>query len=279
MSERFVASVNVNKSKNTRLPIAEEFSNFRFGRDALAHVSRYLWVIDNLIDLSKELGRPVKILDVGCGDCYIPRTFAASYAVKKTDVIELYVGLDIDDKRVERTRATFPQSVPHRIDLGDFTVDALQKYEDKSFDVLVNLEVLEHIQPELVAPALRQFRRISHRGWISTPNGTGGTGKIPEDNIKEWDCQELTNLMAECGFHVQRRVGIFSNLMHVKKIAKTDPKIQELFEFLEPRMDSHFLSLTMARIIGGNAQNILYVCGFDRETGWIEGQTSAPVSE
>jgi len=278
VSERFSAAVNVNKSKNTRLPIADEFSNFRFGRDALAHVSRYLWVIDNLIALSKEFKRPLKVIDVGCGDCYIPRTFAASYAIKKTDIIEQYVGVDIDDKRIERTRATFPQSVPHRIDLGDFTVDALQKYGDKEFDVLVNLEVLEHIQPELVRPALVQFKRIAHRGWISTPNGTGGTGQIPEDHIKEWDCQELSNLMKDVGFWVQRRIGIFSNLMHVRQIAKTEPRIQELLDFLEPRMDKHFLSLTMARLIGGHAQNIFYICNFDGAEGRIEGDEVIPTA-
>jgi len=63
MSERFQASRNDNGSKNTRLPIAVEFGNYRFGRDALAHVSRYLLIVQRLIEIAKERG-PLTVLDV-----------------------------------------------------------------------------------------------------------------------------------------------------------------------------------------------------------------------
>jgi hypothetical protein len=54
MSERHKIAENVNDSKATRLPIAEEFGKYRFGRDALAHTFRYLYIAEELIASRSE---------------------------------------------------------------------------------------------------------------------------------------------------------------------------------------------------------------------------------
>lgn len=261
MSERFKASVNVNDSKNTRLPVNEEFENYRFGRDALAHVSRYLLLCEELIEYAKKLGRPLRVIDIGCGDVYIARVLISSFAVRKSDVISRYVGVDIDDVSIKRTAESLPgKSIPIELVCTDITTGGLSQFADKEFDVLINTEVIEHIQPRFVPEVLREFKRISRFAYISTPNFTGGTGQLPEDHIKEWDCEELTAEMKAAGIDVKRRVGIFSNLNKVEKLAKTNPGIREKYDFLRDKMDGHFLSIAMARFIGIHAQNVMYVC-------------------
>lgn len=259
MSERFKIAENVHGSKNTRLSVAEEFSHYRFGRDALAHASRYLYVCEQLVALAKSLG-PLRVLDIGCGDAYIARVLQASFAVRKRDVLHRYVGLDIDDVRLARTEETLPRSFAAELVCADVTDGGLAGFGNNEFDVVVCMEVIEHLQPVHVPVLLREVRRISRRAYISTPNFAGGTGKLPEDHIKEWTVSELARAFADAGIRVERSVGVFSNLNKVQALAKKDRGLQATLDFLSERMDSHLLSLVMARFIGARAQNVLYVC-------------------
>lgn len=261
MSERFKASVNVNDSKNTRLPIVEEFSKYRFSRDALAHMFRYKFVCEKWIERSKELGRPIRILEIGCGDVYTLRVYTAdpafSFAPKKA-YVEEYVGLDIDDKSVARTKATLPKWLDKcRVVCGDFTTGALSRFKDDEFDVVVCMEVIEHVQPKFIEPLLKEIRRIAPMALISTPNFTGGTGVLPDDHIKEWDVDELSELMVKCGLAVHELNGQFCNIAKVKKAKVID---QSVIDLVEKTCPADLASLVLARFAGKYAQNILYVC-------------------
>lgn len=256
MSERFKATLNVHDSKNTRLPIADEFASYRFGRDALAHVHRYLYICEQLIELARHHG-PLKVLDIGCGDAYVARTLQASFRVTKADVLRSYVGFDLDDKSLARTRATAPRSFPVELVCGDFTDGGLDGWADKEFDVVVCTEVIEHVQPEFVPPLLADIARLGHWAFVSTPNWTGGSGRLPADHVKEWDTDELLELMREAGLRLVRpRIGTFCQLRNAADAA--DENVRRVYEFLRPRMDAHLLSLTMARFLGPAAQNVLY---------------------
>ena len=260
MSQRFKIAENVNSSKNTRLDVAAEFSHYRFGRDAMAHVSRYMFVAERIIALAKELGRPITVLDVGCGDLYILRTLIASYRVKKAEVCKSYTGFDIDEVALERASKTLPECVPVTLHQGDITRGDLAAVKGGPFDLVVCTEVLEHIQPEFVPLVLAGLRDLARRDLIiSTPNITGGTGKIPADHVKEWDCEELTTEMRKARLQIVARIGTFSNLNRVRAIAKKNEGLRRTLAFLTPRMDSNLLSLVMARYVGTAAQNVLYV--------------------
>jgi 2-polyprenyl-3-methyl-5-hydroxy-6-metoxy-1,4-benzoquinol methylase len=263
MSERYKASTNVHNSKNTRLPIREEFYNCRFNRDALAHISRYLMICEQVISLSKMHGRPLTWLDIGCGDIYLARTLDKSFVVRKTDVVAEYVGFDIDDVKLKKVEATKPGSMDIALVCGDFTTGGLKQFSSNAFDVVTCLEVTEHVQSKFVLPLYQDIARICQFDgdiWISTPNFRGGTGKLPKDHIKEWNVEELLPLMAEAGLLVKSTTGIFSNLNHVKKYCEGNPWARTVFEALDPRFDSNFLSLVMGRLLGHEAQNILYHC-------------------
>jgi ubiquinone/menaquinone biosynthesis C-methylase UbiE len=202
----------------------------------------------------------LEILDIGCGELYVARTLNHSFHIKKELVVTRYVGLDIDDVALARAEKMKPGSFPVELVCGDVTDGALAQFPDKSFDAVICLEMAEHIQPNFVAVLLAEIRRVArHQVYFSTPNFDGGTGQIPEDHVKEWPYMELRALIHKTGFTIQQEIGVFSNLNKVKALCKQDARLNNLFNYFSDKMDSNFLSLTMARLIGPGAQNILRV--------------------
>lgn len=260
MSERFKTSTNDNNSKNTRLAISDDFANYRFNRDELAHAFRYLFVVERLIAIAKQMQRPLRVLDIGCGDIYIARVLQSSFIVKKKDMIAKYIGFDIDDRVINRANETKPASFDISVIQGDITTGGLQVFKDNEFDVVVCLETIEHIKPGFVPLLLSEIKRLGTFGFISTPNFDGGTGKIPKDHVKEWKYAELKREIEKAEINVVNEIGTFCNLNIVRKIAKTDKRIASLLQFLEPKTDANLLSLIMAKFMGGNAQNLLREC-------------------
>lgn len=78
-SERTTLGQNENDSKNTRMDIIDSMRLMDFRKDELMHIARYLNAGQTAIDLSKRLGRPLKILDIGCGEMYTMRTLYKSF--------------------------------------------------------------------------------------------------------------------------------------------------------------------------------------------------------
>lgn len=267
MSERFKAAHNPNDSKNTRLPIADEFSNYRFGRDALAHVSRYLWIGEQVIELAREEGRPVRLLDVGCGDAYVARVLQASFRVKKSETVARYVGLDMDGVSLQRTARSMPKAFSWELIPGDLTDGGLDQriLGEEGFDLIICTEVLEHVQPRFVLPILEGFHGLAPRALVSTPNWTGGSGRLPQDHVKEWDYHDLLAVMQDAGWHVARSFGTFGQLRRLEDSAEACG-FGQVVAWLRLNADKHFRALFLARLVPPEqAQNVMYV--LEREDG------------
>jgi SAM-dependent methyltransferase len=104
-----------------------------------------------------------KIFDAGFGDCkWIAWT-------RKHNIG--FEGIEIDPKLVQKGREEYPE---HAEDLyeGDMTDGALKQFADKSADVVLVIEVIEHIRhPDLVRDLLKECCRIAKKKVIiTTPN-------------------------------------------------------------------------------------------------------------
>jgi len=98
-----------------------------------------------------------RALDAGCGEGFAAMNLSAKYPDARL------FGVDISDQAVRMAKETFPE-MPAIV--GDVT---MLPFNDKQFDLVTSLEVLEHLpQPEL---AVEMYRKLSRRYvLLSVPN-------------------------------------------------------------------------------------------------------------
>ena len=200
-SERRTLKENVNDSKNTRMNLAESMDKFDLRKDEFMRLGRYFKACETMISLAKELGRPLRVLDIGCGEIYIPRVLYKSFLVKKSDIIQRYVGIDIDDimlSQIKESQARLIETCNVKLIKQDLTVNPKMKVKDGYFDVIIWFENIEHMKPEFIPPIRDEVVRVlSPAGiaLISTPNSAGSNAKLPKDHVYEWSYDEMMDLL------------------------------------------------------------------------------------
>ena len=219
---------NPNGSKNTRMEMTKSFEDFDFRNDEIMHIGRYFKSAQTMIDISKKLGRPVRVLDIGCGEMNTIRLFYRSFLEKKTDIVESYTGIDIDYKMVENAEKLYGRcyeacNAKHKIQ--DLTVDSHIDAPDNYYDVIICFEFLEHIQTQF-APSIvsEAFRVLNPEGIavFSTPNSNGSNSKLPKDHIYEYSYEELIDMFTEAGFNIDNTVGCCVNISRIPAEEKED---------------------------------------------------------
>lgn len=146
--------------------------------------------------------RPCRVLEVGCGEGIVLAHLAERTPGARFD------GLEMDETALARARARCPDVALVRGDACELP------FRDRSFDLVVCLEVLEHL-PE-PARALREVRRVSRGGCLlSVPHepyfrlGNALRGKNlarlgdPSDHLQHWGARAFT---AFCGHELTVRV-------------------------------------------------------------------------
>lgn len=204
------------------MDVSNTVGKFDIRKDELMHMNRYLKAGDAMIELSRTLKRPLRILDIGCGEIYVMRTFYHSFVTKKSDHIEEYVGVDIDDKNIAKVESNF-SSILKLINgtmlCVDLTTDILEDYEDGYFDLIINFEMIEHIDPKFLKGLFKEMSRLlSDDGvlLLSTPNANGSSPKLPKDHFYEYPYAELNKKLSSF-FNIFRRTGMSVNLSKVPK--------------------------------------------------------------
>jgi SAM-dependent methyltransferase len=166
-------------------------------------VVRYL--VGRFLSRVSELAateRPRRVLEVGCGEGIVLATLAARLPGTRFD------GLELDERALEQARVRCPGA---RLVRGDACE---VPFGDQSFDLVVCLEVLEHLAEP--ARALRELRRIARGGCLlSVPHepffrvGNLLRGKNvarlgdPSDHLQHWGAREFA---AFCGRELAVRI-------------------------------------------------------------------------
>lgn len=264
MQERRKLEVNENESKNTRLNIVGALSACDFRKDVFVHTGRYLKACETIIKLGDKLGRPLRILDIGCGSVYTVRTFYKAFQKKKSDYIEKYIGVDIDNYAIDKVKEECPNILELcnvSLKIQDLTVNPKIKVKDGYFDLVIWFEVIEHMKPEFVAPIFKELYRVVNPEGIvlvSTPNADGSAEKLPADHIHEWGYTQLKSVMSN-NFIIQDHVGLCVNLVKAKEHAKQNPKVRTLYQQFEKAFDKTYLSIMLAPFVPPeDTKNILW---------------------
>ena len=128
-------------------------------------------LIAKLAGWAKEFGRPLRIVDVGCGDASLAtKSFAAA-------PIEQYVGVDIAESSIEQARAT-TASWKGRVELicGNL-FDSLHSMAAGSANVVLASYSLHHFSTADKIKLLREIGRVLQPGgallWIDAVRDEG----------------------------------------------------------------------------------------------------------
>lgn len=263
-SQRQKIDNNVNGSKNTRLTIADiAIGDAR--TDILAHLSRFSKIAKMFIDEAKELGRPLDVLDVGCGELYPLRIFYKAHVCKKAEIVGSYLGIDIDDKMLAKQLQqcnSLLNLVNGRLIIQDVTVNPRFPVPDESIDFAVSTEVIEHMKPEFVPAWLDDIHRCLRPGglvYISTPNHDGSNEKLPADHVYEWGYQELKDEL-EKRWKLVAHTGTFIQLNNFKKANRANERIpQALVDDMMNRFDGFWLRNVLAAPYPEYANNVAWI--------------------
>jgi len=264
MSERRKLEVNANDSKNTRMPVAVDIGAGGTKTDHLAHLSRFGKIADLMIAEAKELGRPLNLLDIGCGDVFPLQILNKAHVIRKTNVVASYRGIDIDPvvTRIFERCPSMCENMNVSIDIQDLTVNPHLDLADESVDFAWTCEVIEHMKPEFVPAWLDDVFRVMRPGallYVSTPNHDGSNDKLPIDHVYEWRYEELKTEL-ESRWKLLEHTGTFIQLPRFRKANREHKRIpDELVKLYESRFDSFWLRNVLAAPYPEVANNVNWI--------------------
>lgn len=220
------------------------------GRDYLAHAGRWAFA-RRFITLEDT------VLEVGCGvDMPLSRILTGGAAPH----VKHYVGVDLNKLKPSNSkRLTF---------LGEFNF--IDRWAEvlalcpEGYDVIVNMEVIEHMTVEHGQELLAATRKCLKPGGtllLSTPCYDGV--RHAKNHIHEYTVPELHDYITAAGFTVERRFGTF---MDLKEITRQAPEgcdhdaVVQVYNALKAYHDNEFLSAIFAPLYPNNARNNLWIC-------------------
>lgn len=257
--------MNVNDSKNTRMDFEKLFDTMDYRKDEVMHIGRYTCGAQTIVDLSKKLGRPIRVLDIGCGEMNTVRLFNKVMRVEKAKVLQEYVGVDIDLIMIEKAIAKYGRAFETcnaRYITRDLTTDYILPFPDGYFDLIICFEFMEHIKPKFLVRVLEETNRVlSKRGkaLYSTPNSNGSNKKLPKDHIYEYSFEECIQLFNSAGYTVENAVGVCVNISKIPEEEKEAAKhiIRRYWEAFGE--NSPFADVAVAPLFRPNmCKNVLY---------------------
>jgi len=269
-------AVNVHGSKNTRMNIASAGVLANWRPDEIAHISRYDKISSLCIAEAEDLGRPLSVLEIGCGELWVLRNLYKAYTVKKSDIIRRYCGVDIDPVILTElpywpngggdiSDSIWLRNFNAHLHVQDLTVNSALPVEDNSIDFFWSTEVIEHMKPEFVPVWLAEVNRKLRPGglvYISTPNHDGSNDKLPLDHVYEWGFEELKTELTK-RWELESVVGTFIQLPKLRKAMREDPEetcwSPDQLEILEERYGRQFFRVVAATFFPQWANNCAWI--------------------
>lgn len=230
------------------------------GRDYSAHFFR--WSFARRFITTKD-----NVLEIGCGqDKPLSKILTGGTCAR----VNKYVGVDLNKlKPTENQRLAFS---------GEFNF--VERYKEllkgefkEGFDVVVHLEVIEHMKVDHGTKLLKACYEALKPGGamlMSTPCYDGI--RHAANHIHEYTVPELQKATEKAGFQVERRFGTFMDIKHIGKVTPTvddnakhdDNEISNAAfiarQYLSQYYDNDAISCIFAPLYPDHARNNLWVC-------------------
>lgn len=224
---------NPNNCAINRRPIVDFVQRGVFDAELLSHLSRYGKAVDLIRQESKRLKRPIKVLDIGCGELWPLRSMVGNPFIREDQLLERYYAVDIEQPDTEFVSKRTPLTIIRQ----DLTVQPNFKttIADGEIDLIICFEFIEHINKPFALPLLDEMKRVLAPGgmlFLSTPNDDHGREQ-DEFHVYEWKFAELKEELTN-RFELVDCWGTFMRQNSVKK-ANRETGIAGSQPFAEPQ--------------------------------------------
>lgn len=176
-------------------------------RDYIAHAFRWGFISHRLIN------RETRVLDVGCG---VDTPLAKVITMNKSLIPASYLGVDFNKEPKGKVFKAKWAEFRWGYNFCDNWPDLAM--EQDPFDVIVNLEVVEHMRPESVVKLLEGVHELLADDGVfvlSTPVYNGK--KMALNHINEMTVDQLRKILIDAGFIIEKRFGTFMSYNEVAK--------------------------------------------------------------
>lgn len=123
-----------------------------------AHAPTLTW-IEKLWRAKRPQGRPMRVLDVGCG--YGDALRALAHGARRRNIDVELVGIDINPWAKRAAEAVTPAEAPIRYETAD-----LFAYEDGPYDAIISSLFTHHLDDEGNVAFLRWMHENARVGWF-----------------------------------------------------------------------------------------------------------------
>jgi len=214
-------------------------------RDYSAHFFRWSFA-RRLIKKTDE------VLDIGCG---VEKPLCRILFANAMPCAKSYTGVDLNKLK--------PTDHQHSTLHGEFNVaerykELLKERRGKPFDVVVHLEVIEHMKVEHGRKLLKACHEVLKPGGLmlmSTPCYDGR--RHAANHIHEYTVIELQKAVVKAGFVVVKRFGTF---MDIKELKRGDATVQDVARRLGAYFDNDALANIFGPLFPDHARNNVWVC-------------------
>jgi hypothetical protein len=198
---------NINDSGVFRRQIFDDCDNCKFDLQFLAHISRYDKAVDLMLNEAKRLGRPLNVVNIGCGQMFELRVLVSAYWVKKSDIIASYTAIDIEPQEVP-VGPSLQAQLNYKFIVQDLTIDSTIPVSN--VDIIIYLDSIEHIDKNSGMNVLKSMHtalNISGLLYLTTPNATNNKFEDKYHRY-EWTFEELLEELEKL-YEVESAAGVF----------------------------------------------------------------------
>lgn len=186
----------------------------------------YIQPVINYINNKKGL----KIFDAGCGDGFV------EYSINDNNEI---FGLDYSKKAIEFAKI-FNDCSPSK----KFFCQSIENtnFSDSYFDLIINLAVFEHIEPNKCGDVLSEFNRVlKSDGELILAIPTKNLS-IPKKHYRHFDYNEIESILKEKNFLIKNHYYVFNKRFNFlfRFIENRFLRINFLFKYLPIFFDTFF---------------------------------------
>ena len=234
--------------------LSREVHGEKMHRDYTAHFFRWNFA-------RRFINKDKRVLEIGCG---VEKPLARMLLQSQSQNVDHYVGVDLNPlpPRGAGSRATF---------YGEFNF--VERWKELSglgpFDVIIHLEVIEHMLPKHGLAMLKACRELLRPGGVMLMSTPCYDGKNHAANhIHEYTVEELAGFVRKAGLSIDRRWGTFMDVRHIPKTPgllapDVAAAVKTLYRELSGYYDRDALSCFFAPLFPDHSRNNLWVCRRD----------------